>query len=306
MARVLKQAKKSLIKEQDILTRTLILFAVIILVGGVWGWWHQIYSNPKRVFWGAIGHALQTRSYTRQSVQNDNGQIYIQNVYGTVSPKQIVSGTNQIKQDGAGGYDVITDVIGTPTTDFVRYVSVKTDQKSKDGKPLDYKASLGVWGKSEATDKQTNGQVYNQSALGVVPFGNLNLVQRNELIGLMQSKVSYKTEYSSASRKLVNGRPTYQYDVTVNAEAYITVLKKYAQMVGLTQLAQTNAEDFRTTTPLQFKFTIDVWTKQITKIEYDTGRTESYGSFGAQKQHIPTPSSTINIDELQQRVQSVQ
>ena len=250
-------------------------------------------------------NALRTQSFTRKSVQTENGQVFSQDVFATVTPKQIVSGTNEIRQDGAGGFDVLTNVIGTPTADYVQYTSIKTGQTGKDGKPLDYSKVLNSWGKNDA-GKQTSGQAYNQSALGVVPFGNLSRSQRRELVDLMQAKSTYKTDFGKTTRKLTNGRPTYTYDVTVNAEAYIGLLKKYATMVGLNQLAQTNPEDFRTTAPLEFKFTVDAWTRQISQIQYASGRTESYGSYGARKTHTPVPSKTLTMDELQQRVQAVQ
>ncbi len=306
MAGVSQRFKQTIFKQQRVLAKTLILFAILLFAGGTWGWWHFIYSHPKRVFWGAIGNALQTRSFTRQSVLIDNDQSYIQRVITKSSPKQVVSGVNEIKQENAAGFDVFTEVVGTPTIDYVRYTSIKTDQKDQDGKSLDYKSVLGVWGKTEPADKQTNGQLYNQSVLGVMPFGNLPLTQRRELISLMQSKSTYKTDYSSVKRTLIKSRPVYSYEVVVNAEAYITVLKKYASMVGLTHMSQTSPEDFRTTAALQFRVFVDVWTKQVTKIEYPGGRTETYGSYGIQKQAAAVPAATINIDQLQQRVQAVQ
>lgn len=306
MTRVLQKTKGVVLSEQRVIAKALVLFAVLVFGSGIWGWWHYIQSNPKRVFWGAMENALSTRSFSRVSVQNEGGQIFSQNVFATVAPKQVVSGTNEIKQDGAGGFDVLTNVIGTPTADYVQYSSIETEQKGKDGKSLDYSKVLNLWGKNEAANKQTGGQAYNQSALGVVPFGDLNQSQRRELIDLMKAKSTYKTDFAKTTKKITNGRPTYTYEITVNAEAYISLLKKYASMVGLNQLTQTNPEDFRTTAPLEFKFTVDVWTKQISQIRYASGRTESYGSYGASKNHKAIPSNSLTMDELQQRVQAIQ
>lgn len=306
MVKSLESLRDIILREKRVLSKTLVLLAVTLFVASGWAWWHYVRSNPDRVFWATVDNSLRTQSFARTSTQTEGGQTYIQRVYTTVSPTQIVSGVNEIKQEGTGGFDVVSDIIGTPRADYIRYRQIKTDQKSQDGKALDYSKIINVWGKSESATGPTSGQNYNQSALGVVPFGDLSLSQRRELQDMMRAKSVYRFEANKVTRKKEGGRPLYVYTVTVNAENYITVLKKYASMVGLTQLDQTNPGDFKTTEPLQFKLSLDVWTHRVTRVEYSNGRVETYANYGMRRAHLAKPTNAIGIDELQQRVQSVQ
>ncbi|MBI3624383.1 hypothetical protein HY218_01990, partial [Candidatus Saccharibacteria bacterium] len=203
-------------------------------------------------------------------------------------------------------FDVITEILGTPADDFIRYSLIKTDQKNSQGKTPSFNSILGVWSKSPSLTQKTDGQLYSRSVLGVVPFANLAQPARQQLLDLMQSQKVYDPDYLAIKRSLHNGRPVYTYVVKVNAEAYIVMLKKYASVVGLTQFDQTNPADYRTAEPLRFQFDIDVWTHELKVVRYSTPREEHYGSFGIQTALPKAPTQTISTDELQQRVQAAQ
>lgn len=287
------------------LIRSLVVTAVIVLGVGVWAWWHFTYSNPKRVFWQMVDNALQTNGFTKEIVQHGQAQNLDQKTLAILQPKQIASGKNEIKQAGAGGFDVVTDILGTPKADYIRYSSIKTDQKNAQGKPMDYSSITGVWGKTDAGAGTTNGQLYSQMVLAAVPFGDLAKQQRKELEDIMRTKSVYVTDYSTATRRIRNGRPVYSYDVSVNAEAYIIMLKKYASFVGLSNLDQTNPADYNNTRPIKFQFEVDVWTRGISVIRYGNGREEHYSGFGIHPPKTGVPSKSISTEELQQRIQTL-
>jgi hypothetical protein len=268
-----------------------------------------VHSNSKRVFWAAIDNAFQTDSFSRQTLQGSTGQSFNQKVYVKTSGKQLAKGTNEIIQSGDGGFHVLTNIVGTPVTDYVSYVSVKTDQKNAKGDTLDYSSILGLWGKSDPADpSQTNGQLYNQSVLGALPISNLSFHQRKQLVKLIKDKNVYTTDYTKVDKKIIDGRPTYVYNVSVDAVAYITMLKEFGKMVGLTQLAQADPNQYGGSAPLHFQFIIDVWTHQVKKIRYSGSvREEVYGSYGIRSRlSSDLPKDTISVQELQQRVQSIE
>ena len=303
MSKKSKKSQKFSLNISSAYIRVIFLAATVIFMGSVWAWWHILYSKPEMVFSGAINNALQTSSFSRTTIEKSDGQGFNQKVDAITEPKQFVGGTNEISQSGEGGYTVKTDMFGTPKSDFVRYSSIKTDQKSAEGKDPDYSSIIGIWGKSSADDNTTSGQLYSQTVMGVVPFGNLSLADRRVMIDLINDKKVYKVNYGKVVRSIQSHRPTYTYEVTVSPEAYITMLKKYASIVGLNQLDKIEAATYKDSPPLEFKFTIDVWTRQINKIVYANSRSDSYGSYGARNLRLNPPTKTITIDELQQKIQ---
>jgi hypothetical protein len=217
-----------------------------------------------------------------------------------------VNGREKIEVKGTGGYAVVRDEVGTPTTDYISYNSIQTDQKNAQGKPLNYSNVLGVWAKSEATPGKTDGQLYLQAVLGVVPFGNLPAQQRKALISLMHSSKVYDTDMNDVTQALKDKRPNYTYIVRVNAESYIAMLKQYSKYVGLNNLDSTNPSDFRTTSPLAFRISIDVWSRQITSVAYADGREDRYEGFGVSLPTATIPKQSVTADELQKRIQAAQ
>ncbi len=291
----------------QLIVKVFVVLAVLLFLVGGWGWWHFVHSSSKRVFLGAIDNAFQTSSFSRQTIQGATGQSLNQKVYVTTKVTPQAAGTNEIIQTGTGAFHVLTNVIGTPSSDYVRYNFVTTDQKNAQGKPQDFSSIIGLWGKNDGGKDSTSGQLYNQSVLGVLPFANLPLKQRKDIVSYIVKNNVYKTDYSKVKKSIVGGRPTYSYNVVVNAESYISLLKKFGADVGLTQLAQTNASDYKSTAPLNFQFVVDAWTQQIKKIQYTTNvREEVYGSFGINSRITKLPVNAISIQELQQKVQAIE
>ncbi len=304
MARGEAKKQSQSINQRAILTRSLVVIGVISLVFGLWAWWHFIYSNPKRVFYGMIDHALQTSSLGKLTSQDAQGQTASQRVVTETSPQQISSGQNNVHQIGDSSFDVVTEIAGTPKTDYIRYLTIKTSQPTSGGQSPNYKAILGVWGKANANSQQ-GGQLFNQTTLAIVPFGNLSYQQRHELKALIVKKKVYDVDFTSVKQTLVGGRPLYSYSVNVSPEAYITMLKQFAQFIGSNSLDQTNPADFHTAQSLKFQIDVDVWTREIRSVSYADGRQDNYDGFGA---HIfaKEPTNAVGIEELQRRVQSSQ
>src|ERR1700733_675529 len=108
--------------------------AVLLLVGA-WVWWAKVSTNPQRVFWGTVSQSLATKSVTVEAKQNSGGQSLDQLVQYSLGPNSISHTLSTLKQSGT---TVVDELVGTPAADYTRYVSVQTDQKSKQGKPLDF------------------------------------------------------------------------------------------------------------------------------------------------------------------------
>ncbi|MBA3758887.1 hypothetical protein H0X10_04665, partial [Candidatus Saccharibacteria bacterium] len=184
------------------------------------------------------------------------------------------------------------------------YKSIETDQKSASGEALDFSKVLGVWGKSEAGN-ETSGELYNETTLGVIPVGNLFAPDRKKLLELASSLDVYKVEYANINRTTINGRPAYEYTVKVLPSAYVTLLKAYAEAVGLTHLRNIDPANYENADSIEFKLLVDVRTRRLASIVYANGRMEKYVAYGTQAT-VDLPKETIPVEELQERIQQVQ
>lgn len=289
------------------LPKFIFVLGIIILVGAFGAWWRLVYSNPTRVFDRMLSAHLSTPSITKTISESDDTQKLSQQTQLTISPTARVHSTNVLRQVADASTVVTTESIAAPTVDYVRYVDIKTGQKNSAGKPFDFSSVLGKWGKAEQSDAQSGGaQLFNQTALGVVPAADLPQAQREDLMKLIKDTKVYQTDMKKVKRTIQNGRPVYSYDVTVKPVAYVTVLKAFARDIGLKQLESIDASQYAASSDLAFTFDIDVWSGQLNKISYsDSQRSESYSSYGARLQ-IQLPSTSLTISGLQSRLQQVQ
>lgn len=286
--------------------RTRILWVVILLVLvllGLTAWYKSIYSDPRRVFNSMVENSLRTSSVTKRVVQNSEDQSLDQTVRLRLGEKHLAQGMTQLSQKGLASASVVTESIGTPTSDYVRYRSIETDQKSESGEDLDFSCIVGTWGKSENTES-TSGELYNELVLGVIPVGNLSESDRKEFMQKMAELDVYKVEYENVERGTVNGRQAYEYSVKVLPEAYVTLLKMYAQMVGLTHLDGVNPANYSQADAIEFKVSVDVLSRRLMGIEYESGRQEYYSAYGSEAT-TDLPTETVTIEELQNRLQEV-
>lgn len=236
-------------------------------------------------------------------MQDGQGQSVEQRVQATFGPQHIAHGVTDIKQKT----DVIdttiqTETISTPKKDYVRYTQLNTSQKNPEGKELDFSKVLNVWGRVD----EGGGELYSQSTLGVVPSGNLTAADREALVRFMRDKNLYEFDESKVDRKIENGRPVYVYDVTAKPDLYVTMLKQYAKAVGVTQLESVDPSAYAGRDALQFRVTIDVWSRQFVAVSFGGGQqTEKLSGYGVSKP-VALPKESITVDELQSRLQTVQ
>lgn len=251
-----------------------------------------------------LENSLRTSSVTRQILQGDESQSLDQKVRLQTGAVHVAQSLTTLTQTGSASAKVVTESIGTPTNDFVRYRSIETNQKSAEGGELDFSKVLGVWGKSEASG-ETAGELYNESTLGVIPFGNLSAEDRQKLMDMVNRLEVYKVDYVNVVRGRENGRPTYEYSVKVLPEAYVSVLKEFARMAGLTQLRNIDPANYKNANALEFKVVVDVRTRRLSSITYESGRHENFISYGNEAD-VELPKDTVTVDELQTLIQEVQ
>lgn len=281
---------------------------VILLLLVLWLQWHFIRSNPDRTFYGAIENSLKTRSVSKEVIQTAPGQELKQGVEASLDPHHTARSHTTITEQGQNQTVVQTESIGTPKEDYVRYTEIKTSQKGASGNALDFSKLLHIWGKTESPDKkQTTGELYGESVLGVVPFGDLSAKERGQLMDFIKTNKVFQFDEAKVKRQIKDKRPVYTYDAAVSPEAYVGMLKQFASATGLTQLENVDPSGYRDAQPITVQITVDVWSRQVTGIRYGEGeRVEQVGSHGVVHGDIEVPDKVIPVQELQERLQAIQ
>ena len=288
--------------------RFIIIVAIVIVAATFVAWQYHNTTNASRVFWGMVDNNLQTMAYSRHTVQSSGSQSVDQVLQTTTEPVQAVFSETVFNQTGADSATALTENLGTPSHDYVRYTDIKTSQKNSAGQPLDFSKVLNIWGDTPPeTPGLTTGQLYNQAVLGIIPTGNVSAAERREIIKIMKEQGAYSYEVSETTRSWPFGRPTYTFQVTVNPEAYITALQLFAKNVGLNHLEGIDPADYKDAQKLSFIVSIDGWTHQMTKTSQGEGaKTEEISGRNLRKVLPEAPSETIPVDQLQTRLQAIE
>lgn len=281
----------------------IIIAAVIVLITSVGTWWQYVYNSPDRIFWGMVDNSLQTTSFTRTATQGDGQQKIVQVTQTNTTPTQLSNSKSTITQPNAL---VVTESIGTPSADYVRYSDIKTTQKTADGKDIDFSKIKDIWGKSDAYGSNaTNGQLFNESILSVIPFGNLNASQRRALVAEMKKSNVYVFVQKGSQRHGL--RTTYDYTVQINPVPYIGVLKQFAKDMGLTQLDAVDPSQYQQTQVVTVDIKVDNVSHELTELSYNKGaRVEKLSGYGNLHTLQQPPTKSISVQELQYRLQSIQ
>jgi hypothetical protein len=189
----------------------------------------------------------------------------------------------------------------------VRYTDIATSQKGANGQNLDFGNVKNIWGKSDNGEGNV-GDLYGDIVLGVIPFGDLPRDQRRELLQLIHDRDVYTVDYNKVSRKIVNGRPQYSYRVLMDPAAYVSLLKEFGTRTGIKPLESLDPAVYAGQSQLTFILTVDVWSHHLASILYgDSNRYEVFGGYGISKTiQIPKDSETIPVEQLQERIQSIQ
>lgn len=281
---------------------SLAITALVILLVAVSAWWQQVYTSPRRVFWGMISNNLSTQSVTRSTTSGSTEAPALKQEQISFVPQMASRTLVTVAQKGANNTKVVSESVGTTINDYSRYLTIDTDQKGAKGAPLNYTPLLGVWGKSSPGAAQN----FQQASLGLLPFANLSGSDSRSIIEMLENNKVYDADFAKASSKQISGRRAMTIPVKINTAAYVDVLKKLAKLSGISDTKNLRAEDYKDAVPIQLTLTIDTISRQLIEVSYtDSGQVEKYSNYGLSTP-VVIPEKSIAIDELQQRLQEVQ
>lgn len=288
--------------------RSLYGAGVLLLVLGSWLWWAKLSTNPERVFWSTVSQSLSTSAVTIQAQQSSNGASLSQTVQYSLGASNLSHSLTTLNQNGT---TVVDELVGTPSADYTRYVSVHTNQKNKNGTALNFASILGVWAK---TDIKTQPQLFGQAVLGTslpiggvaLPVANLDSVQRTKLVQEIKADSVYQTDYKAAKKQRVNGRLQYVYAVSVQPVAYAALMQRFAQLMGIHALDQLDPTSFKGQQASHLQLTIDVRSQQVVAAAVPAaGAMQTYSGYDVPVS-IAVPSHPITVQALQQRLTRLQ
>lgn len=275
---------------------------LLLVAGGLW--WYKQATNAERVFWGALDRGLRTSGVTIKASQADDSSSIHQTLHYSLGATNRSHSRTTLTQTGTV---VVNEMIGTPTADYTRYVSIKTDQKGADGHTLDFSKVLGVWAKSDQR------QLFSQAALGtglplggmVVPLASMAPEQRDTLMRQIREQRVYATDFSKAKKQQSGDRLQYVYDIKVKPMAYARLMKSFAGSIGLHDLDQLDPNQYNNQPDLSLQVTIDVHSRRVVAVSLpNNGYKQTYHSYD-----VPVtaelPAKTISFAELQDRLRKL-
>lgn len=282
---------------------------ILLLLLSAWLWWTKVLVQPERVFWGAVQNNLTAAGVTLEVSSKDS----------TTTDKQVIhyslGATNKaqaIRTLTQGGTIIKTESVGTIDKTFTKYTSIKTDKKSKDGKPLSFKDVLNVW--AESTEDNESAQLLPQAALGLalplgavpMPIGQLTPEKREDIINEMRNRTLYQTSYGDVKKEHKNGRLLYTYDVAMQPVLYLKIMKSFAEAAGLKNLENIDPNDYAGRSSLQLQLTIDARSHQLVKVANKSqGYEQRYSGYGISA-NPAIPAKAISQAELQKRLGAIQ
>ena len=278
----------------------------LLLLGAVFLWCFKIGNDPQRVFWATIDRGLTTRGVTIAADQEEGDTTVKRLIRFSLGANNLSHSRTDFTQ---GSTRVVSETIGTPTVDYSQYVSIKTEEKKKDGTRINPAKVIGVWSKNDQ-----GGQFFSQSVLGgslpvgglVVPIGKLSQKDRAEIVAQARKDGVYKTDFSKVKKERKSGRLLYTYEVSVQPVGYVALIKHFSQSAGLHALDQVVPADYKTQQAFKVKITVDVYARQVIEVAaLDAKSRQKYLDYGLPVQ-VAVPTQTISSIEMQKRLADLQ
>lgn len=299
--------KKQSFASEHAPTILVILFALIVLVGGLWAWHRYVFMDAERTFWSTVDANLQTYGVTKNLTQEEaNNKVdrFVQLQFGDPT---VVRDVSVIEQDNNGQETkVISEVLGTKDQNFIRYRQL--DAPSTNG-ARDFSEVVGRWAVEDVGDgSNVQSAALRDAIIGSVyglPFANVSPAERQELVNFMKDNEVYSADFNATSILNRDGKTYYQYAVTTNVSAYIAMIQKLDAMIGLNQLQQLQPSDYESEPDVEIVMVIDPKARQLVELTYkQVGQQERYSGYGARiVNELPEPE--LSRQELEGKIQSV-
>lgn len=293
---------KNLSDAQKVYLQTALFVGIFAIIGLGWLYWVKVYNSPSNIFYSMLNNSLATNGVTKTVKQEDQQGNIEQTSQAQFGARNLVDTKTTITQPTeAGDTTVVTQTIGTGTDNFMRYVDISVPDT--EGAPAkDFSGLTNVWGKQGVAE---SGQsAFSEMVFGAVLIGNLPADKRQELLDMINQKQIYTVDYAKVETKTEDGRTVIAYPVTINTKAYIELLQRYDEMLGLKLMGQLSAESYEGSQPISVKLVVDKASRNLVKIDYGEARQEKFIGYGIQSD-VALPDNPVSQEELQVKLQEV-
>lgn len=278
----------------------------LLLIGAVLVWCFKISADPERAFWATFERGLSARGVTIEASQENAGSSLNQTIRYSLGADNYSQSRTVFDQ---GKTKVVSEMLGTPTKDYTRYISIKTDQKKKDGGEIDFSGVVGAWAKEDQ-----GGNFFSQSVLGgglpvggmVVPIGHVDREARAAIMQQTKQDAVYAIDFSKTKKERVDGRLFYTYEISIQPVGYVAMIKRFSQQLGLHALDQLEPADYKGQQAFKVALTVDVYAQQVVAAQAVEGKNrQTYSGYGISFRP-ELPAKTITATELQKRLSNLQ
>ena len=300
--------KKPALDYKKLAIRFTVLGALLLIITGVVAY-NRLYMTPERRFWMAIQNSLQTRSVVRTVESGGTGNKTIENSRFNFGFEATINRITSVgSKNATTESNVTTQNILTPTAQYVRYTNISTSEKKADGTAYNFEPVLGVWAEqAQATTPEEAEQLklsFVQPQVTLAPFANLNARDRNAILNELKNNGVYEIDFKNTGKQEVDGREFIVYPAKVKLKKYVAVLQHTFDLMGYGSFPPLNADSYPEKARYNAKFLVDPRDNVITGIMLDN-QTEKYTNYGTNIK-APIPSSTIQIKQLQEQLESLQ
>jgi hypothetical protein len=261
-------------------------------------------SSSDEVFNQAIENQLSAqniyRSRTIEEGKSSQKQVTVVNFSNKENPisHDLVEINNQSQGQDV---QVITEGIGTPKADYIRYIKLDgTGSKSAS-------SIIGKWAKNESTSTQPAQFLDNAIFGSPLMTGPLSNSTRSFIMNEVTNNEAIKIK-SVDTNAQVDGKKVYKYTVDLNLKSYIPLYKKYLSELGLGKTAEKLTAP-QTDSNLQMVIYIDPVTKKIIKAESPQDA-EGGGEYYTNEKFIIPPAVPskigVSVEDLQNALSSGQ
>ena len=277
------------------------------IVGGVLAY-NRLYMTNERRFWLAIENSMSTTSVLREVQQGGTGNKQIDRTRFTFGQQAVANKISSVSEKSATTEsNVTTETLQTPTSQYIRYLNIYTNEKKQDGSSYDFSSVRGVWAKeSEATTVDAKAEaklVFAQPHITLAMFGSLAPADRRATVKELQDSGAYDIDYKSVTNEEIDGETYIVYSVRVMTKKYVGVLQKHLVRMGYGEFPPLDPANYPENARVNAQFLVNKKSGVLSGLMFN-GVTEKYTNYGLTQQ-IALPVNTVSIDELQSQLQSL-
>lgn len=286
-------------------TRMVVLGIIVIVVGLVWLGWTKVIANPDTVFWSMLDNNLSSYGQTKHVTQGSQGNSLDQYVQLQLGSQNVASGQAALDQalSNTTEASITIDTIGTSSANYARYTNFALNSSDPTQPKKDFSQLIGVWAK-ENNFSSAQQAIFTQASEGIIPSMHLSSQIRHQVVDFAKKQQVYKIDFSSLKHETINGRMVDTYQVQVDPEKYIQMLILINKLTDQ-KSQQLDASQYQGAPAVPLQVSVDVLSHNLVNVIYETsGRSESYGSYGAQAT-VDIPTQTISETQAQAMLQKI-